>query len=787
MGMRRQAATLLVTGERHSEDGVRLVLGLFLVAITAWSASYPRPGAVQVNVFDAVYQLPALVRPPLLGLMQLGSLTAVPLLALMALLGRRARLSSALLLSGVAAWAASQGLAHLLGRQPPSVVLGVVLRGGASAGFSYPASHVAVAAAMATVAGVHLSGPTRRLCWLTVGLVALARIYVGANFPLDVIGGAALGWSLGALYHLIAGASRGIPPPDALLDALEEVDPMVSTVEQLADAPPGTEAFQAGPTNPLYVKVVGGDQPDAGWLTHAWRLLAFRQFEEEGVGGSPAHRVEHEAYVSLTAERAGIATTPIRAVRHLGSRASIIASEWTAGTRLDQADGSTIDNCLLEQLWRLVATLHDHGVAHRSLIGRNIILRASDGPCLVNFAAGQTSASPPQFQSDNAQLLVTIAAQVGASRATESAIRVLGTAAIAELDDHLQPLALPSTFRALLRSQPDLLSDLRVQVGHHTGASLHAVERPVNVAARNLIPLVGALFAVNLLLPRVDQVGSTISALEHARWTWLPATLASAGGTFAMAALALHGAANLPLVYGRTLAVQVAAGFTNRLAPAGLGGMATNVRYLELTGATRSTAVTTVAMTSAAGLFVHLCGGIAIALLLTGGISPSQVTPRLPEHWPLLLAVLAVMIAGGVLLWKRWLAHRILPGLRTLRISLTGMLARPGGIARLLIGQAGITSSHLLALLASLQAFGGGVSVARVTAAYLAGTAVAALVPTPGGVGALEAALTAAMVEVGAPIGPAVASILLYRFATYWLPILPGAVTFRILRRRQVL
>jgi undecaprenyl-diphosphatase len=89
--------------------------------------------------------------------------------------------------------------------------------------------------------------------------------------------------------------------------------------------------------------------------------------------------------------------------------------------------------------------------------------------------------------------------------------------------------------------------------------------------------------------------------------------------------------------------------------------------------------------------------------------------------------------------------------------------------------------------MAAIQAFGGGVPATKVLAVYLGGSALAAVSPTPGGLGALEAALVAGLTGVGASAAPSVAAVLVYRFVTYWVPVLPGLVLFRRLRARGLL
>jgi glycosyltransferase 2 family protein len=66
---------------------------------------------------------------------------------------------------------------------------------------------------------------------------------------------------------------------------------------------------------------------------------------------------------------------------------------------------------------------------------------------------------------------------------------------------------------------------------------------------------------------------------------------------------------------------------------------------------------------------------------------------------------------------------------------------------------------------------------------YLAAPVLAAVAPTPGGLGAVEAALIAGLAGAGMSSGLAVSTVLLFRLVTYWLPVAPGWVSLRLLRR----
>ena len=114
------------------------------------------------------------------------------------------------------------------------------------------------------------------------------------------------------------------------------------------------------------------------------------------------------------------------------------------------------------------------------------------------------------------------------------------------------------------------------------------------------------------------------------------------------------------------------------------------------------------------------------------------------------------------------------------------MLAHsPAKLAALVGGSFAVTIAYIAALAAAVAAFDGGVSFAQVGAVYLGASVIAAAAPTPGGLGAMEAALVAGLTGVGMEPSIAVAAVLSYRLLTYWLPVLPGWLSFHYLERRD--
>jgi glycosyltransferase 2 family protein len=146
--------------------------------------------------------------------MQLGNLVAVPAVAALAALTRRFRLAVNLLATGVGVWFLAIVVKGLVERGRPAHFLDDVhIRGVPASGLGYISGHAAVAVALASVASPYLGRRARSLVWALATIVCLSRLYVGAHLPLDVVGGAAVGWAAGALVHLLLGAPGGRPSP----------------------------------------------------------------------------------------------------------------------------------------------------------------------------------------------------------------------------------------------------------------------------------------------------------------------------------------------------------------------------------------------------------------------------------------------------------------------------------------------------------------------------------------------------------------------------------------------
>ena len=186
-----------------------LAAAALALALTTLSAIPRDVTAVEERLFNAVNGLPDTIEWPLWVVMQLGAALAVPALALLAFASwRRLRPALDLVVAGTIAWGCAKIMKGLLERgRPASFFDDVNLRGSLGSdnidGLGFPSGHAAVAFALAVVVYPYLAPRWRVLTLALAATVAVARLYFGAHFPLDALGGAALGVAIGATVHLV--------------------------------------------------------------------------------------------------------------------------------------------------------------------------------------------------------------------------------------------------------------------------------------------------------------------------------------------------------------------------------------------------------------------------------------------------------------------------------------------------------------------------------------------------------------------------------------------------------
>jgi undecaprenyl-diphosphatase len=442
----------VLTLPRHPGDVLRLVAGL---AILLGCIATVRPNDVWV-------------------VMQGGNVLAVGVAAVVVAATRRFWLAANLAITGVGVWLAARWIKDQVGRgRPVDLLPDPHLRGHHDSGLGFVSGHAAVAVAIATMIAPYLGRRARWIAVLLAFLVCVSRMYVGAHLPLDVVGGAALGWAAGSLVHLLLGAPGGRPSPERAAKALREQGLQVREVTPLGgrDARRSAGFEVVGPDGErLFAKVIPRERRDEDLLYRAWRMLVPRRAEPGRPGsGPPAQQVEREAYLGLLAGTAGVRTPEVVLAGPYGNGSGVLVQRMIPGRSLEETDPAAVDDRSLKAAWAEVARLHQAGMAHGDL-GRHSVVVDGDGrPWLVDFDHATAVAPERLRQADLVELLVSLGVRFGPERAVAAATDGFDPETLAAALAATRPSALTRTTREELGDHPGLWDDLARRVAAPAG------------------------------------------------------------------------------------------------------------------------------------------------------------------------------------------------------------------------------------------------------------------------------------------------------------------------------
>jgi len=774
---------------RHPGDVIRLMAsGLVLIGALAAVAVAPgqlvRSGAPTVTWLGS-----GSAGRLLIGLVQVTFVIAAAAVVFAVLRYRRARLLAQLAAGALIAGAALSAILYLAADKDPHSVALTTGQGSWLAGAWFPSPALfATAAAIAVALAPWLNRSWCRTTWLVLSTMVGARLVTGTVLPVELLLALAVGVTVGASVLVAFGVPDKRMGPNGVAEALRSAGLPTTVVEPANVRTKGSRPFVAVTNDGrwLFIKALGSDQRDADLLYRVYRFARLRNVGDTWPAASVIRAVERQALVGMSAERAGVQVPSVVRVIRAGRGTALLVMERVSGTSLGDFPPWTISDELLQRLWAEVESLHRAGIAHRGLRAANVMVEGDAEPWLTDFSFSELSASQRQKDLDIAELLASLATMVGAERAVSGAAAVIGPEALAAAVPLLQPLALSAATRHAIGRTDGLLSGTRAAATAASGLSEQPLARLQRVRLKSLLAIVAAAGAFYFILPQLAHVGSSWQALQSAHWAWLPVVLAASALTYLASAAALISAVPGPIPFWPTTLTQAASSFVNRVSPANVGGMALNARFLQKRGVPPGAGIAAVGVNALMGAVAHL---VLMVIFFTLAGHELAHTFKLPPPSKLLLILAGAAALVGIVLatsrGRRFAAARILPALRSAAASLRTVAASPLKLALLFGASAMVTLAYIAGLVGSVHAFGGGVGIAEIGAVYLGAAVIAAVSPTPGGLGAIEAALVAGLTGVGMHAGPAVSAVLTYRLATYWLPIVPGWLSWRFLQKRD--
>jgi uncharacterized protein (TIRG00374 family) len=652
----------------------------------------------------------------------------------------------------------------------------------------YPAARVAITTAVIVTASPHLGRPIRRLGRWIMTLGVLATIALGAALSTGILAALGLGYGVASIVHLIFGSPGGRPTPDEMATALRDLGIDAASLEPAQLEARGVALVRVATTDgrSLLAKVYGRDAWDGQLLITMWSYLWYRD-DSPTLTLNRLQQVEHEAFVTLLAERARVPVLPVVAAGMTDKDALLVLED--KGRALGSIAKEDLNDDVLRELWRVVLRMHAVGIAHGALDADHFSV-SPDGKTLIgDFGNASAAAVPELLEADRAQLLVTCALLAGDDHAVQAAVAEIGTDGVTDLLPYIQTAALTRASRKALRAGGENLDALRKNAASAVGREPPKLVPLRRVTAASIVRTALLLVTGWLLISGIAGLGldSIADELQAASGEWIFAALVVAQLEMIPQAFSTLGASLRPLRFGPVLELQFAIRFVALVVPSTAARIATNIRFFQRTGASSSAAIVIGAIDGAAGFVIQvmLLVVIGVSGLATLNVSIGGAEPDL-EGGLFLIAVIVVLVAVGITItvpkYRRMLQSRLSETAESIRV-----LRSPTKLVQLFGGNLAAQIVAAVTLGLCLTAFGEHASLAELILLNTAVSLFAGLLPVPGGIGVSEAALTAGLVAFGIPESEALATALMYRFVTYYLPPIWGWFAMRALKQQGYL
>jgi undecaprenyl-diphosphatase len=440
------------------------------------------------------------------------------------------------------------------GRPPVSELAGVDA--------SYPVTQIAVAIAVAATALPYLSRPVHRTVWFLITVTLLAAISGGTALPVNAISSVALGWGVAAALHLAVGSRLGLPSAAEVTEWIADLRVQVAHIARVPRQVWGVEQFTgrdpAG--HAIELSVYGRDASDAGVLAKLWRFCVYRDSGPTLIMDR-LQQVEHEAYLTLMAGRAGVLVPEVLAAGRFGpSGDATVVTRVPDGQILAQADGADLTDGTLGEILRAALRLREAGIAHGALGGDTIVV-SDQGICIRSFRRASASVPASRLDTDLAAALGALAVRAGPERTAAAAVRVLDASAARGALVHLQCSALDPGTVAALKDHKDLLPRLRQGIAGGAGIEVAKLAEAKRISWTNLVFAVGSLIGIWAIIGVLSGAGSALDAIKGASCGRVALTFVLATLPVVPQGWALLGAATGPLPFGRCVALETANGF----------------------------------------------------------------------------------------------------------------------------------------------------------------------------------------------------------------------------------
>ncbi|MDO5033887.1 MAG: lysylphosphatidylglycerol synthase transmembrane domain-containing protein [Actinomycetaceae bacterium] len=492
---------------------------------------------------------------------------------------------------------------------------------------------------------------------------------------------------------------------------------------------------------------------------------------------------ERSLLVKISAYEAGVMTPRPIGVTSAGGSVFTVQEPVYNATPLPELPGERLTDEILDRFYTELKRAHHRGISHRAIDATSLAVDDGDRTWILNWDEGQVATSTMNRHIDIAQMITVLALATTPQRALASARRVFGQRTVQLTAPVLQKVALPHGTRQQLR-RSDLLSELRQDMIGEIPQQ-QVPEAPLTrFSMKTVILAIIGVVALWVVLGSLN-FAAVNEAVRSANAWWILAAFVLGLVTYVGAAMPLSWFVPETLKLRETTLVQIGASVVSLVAPAGIGPAALNLRYLNKRGVSTPVGLATVALVQFTQ-FATTVTTLLLVVLVTG----RSTTLELPSG-TVLYAIGIIVVVAAILLaipkLRNMIWSRFEPTWNQIWERLVWVASRPKRLAIGILGNLIMTVSYVAAFGASLAAFGYTLDITTLAITFLVSTSLGSVIPAPGGIGPVEAALTAGLTVAGIPSGIAISTAIVYRLVTFYARAPLGWIALRVMQKRDLL
>lgn len=533
------------------------------------------------------------------------------------------------------------------------------------------------------------------------------------------------------------------------------------------------------------ISVLDNESRFAGYLNQMWQLIRLN-----GVAvrhdRSAIDATHHHYTMMMGLHNIGLAALHPYGVADYGESSVLVLNHDPYATTRSMDSLSADD---MTQLMRYVDAAHQRGYTHRNITA-HAIAQFDDGTLfLCGWQNGDYSSGSTNIALDKVAMLALFALSSSIEQAVDCGRKAWGDETLINLIPFIQTAAVPSPTRSLHGWDRKFLEKLRNAISALAPEEVTESLEQVTLSrfnARSFISIVLLIVAIAVIVTQIHPAEMIRAARDANIWMALVilgfSIVAWLGSTISLAGFVDPDKREFRGLF----LSQVAAGFAAVSMPAGVGPAVVNLQFLRKTGYKNTAATAIMSAVWAVQALVTALMLIVIGLF-TGRNSFSRMIPTNTLILVIAGVALVISIAMAIPPVRKRITEELMPIIASYARNLVAILTQPRHLALSALGGLLLNLSNGFGFWAALLAFGYHTNPIETTFLFLLGNTLGSAIPTPGGMGAVEATLSVAFTAVGVPSTIALSATLLFRLFFYWIRIPIGAVAMRWLDRHNLL